>query len=87
MHARTVNGRIFRVRQAASNGDARRDRFVRRIAALPDAPARWAILFQLLERQLDVDRDALDRVVGAVIDLSPEQVGLFAKIRGQVGEP
>ena len=61
---------------------ARRARFVARIEAMPDAPERWEFLFAVLEQQLDLNRDALDRVIGAILEIPPERVALFTKARG-----
>ena len=82
MHARNISDTQFRSRQANRNIAARRARFVVRIEAMPDAPERWEFLFAVLEQQLDLNRDALDRVIGTILEIPPERVALFAKARG-----
>ena len=79
MHARNISDTQFRSRQANRNIAARRARFVARIEAMPDAPARWEFLFAV---QLDLNRDPLDRVIGTISRIPPERVALFAKARG-----
>ena len=79
MRARSLSGTRFRSRQAGRNIAARRARFVARIEAMPDAPARWEFLFAV---QLDLNRDPLDRVIGTISRIPPERVALFAKARG-----
>jgi len=49
---------------------------------LRPAADRWALLLVLLERQFDVDRDALDHAVGSIVEIPPERVALFAQLRG-----
>ena len=82
MHARNISDTQFRSRQAVRNIGARRARFVARIEAMPDAPERWEFLFAVLEQQLDLNRDALDRVIGTILEIPPERVALFTKARG-----
>ena len=82
MRARCLSGTRSRSRQAVRNIAARRARFVARIEAMPDAPGRWEFLFAVLEQQLDLNRDALDRVIGTILEIPPERVALFAKARG-----
>jgi len=79
MRARCLSGTRSRSRQAVRNIAARRARFVARIEAMPDAPARWEFLFAV---QLDLNRDPLDRVIGTISRIPPERVALFAKARG-----
>jgi len=82
MQARSLSDTRFRSRQATRNIASRRARFVARIDAMPDAPERWEFLFAVLEQQLDLNRDALDRVIGTILEIPPERVALFAKARG-----
>jgi hypothetical protein len=49
---------------------------------MPDAPERWEFLFAVLEQQLDLNRNALDRVIGTISRIPPERVALFGKARG-----
>jgi hypothetical protein len=82
MQARSLSDTRFRSRQPIRNIASRRARFVARIEAMPDAPERWELLFAVLEQQLDLNRDALDRGIGTILEIPPERIALFTKARG-----
>jgi len=60
----------------------RRARLVARMQDMLDAADRWELLLTALERQFDLDHDALDHAVGAIIEIPPERVALFAQAHG-----
>jgi hypothetical protein len=56
---------------------ARRLRYIRRIEGAPDAEGRWNAFLSRLARQFDIDDDAIDRALDAIVDAPADALALL----------
>jgi hypothetical protein len=73
---------VYGVNPNTRQREARRCRYIARITSAPDVEIRLAALLARFEQKFEVDHDDVDRLLDGRIDLSTEQVALFAQIGG-----